>query len=563
MKHHAWELAGMELRALISDVRHGNLGAFTELMRRYQDLAFGYAFSILRDFHLAQDAAQEAFIITYFDLQRLQEPDAFPGWLRGIVRFQCYRILRKQQLDLVPFQAALDVASDAKGPDQQVEEQDSLRRVLAVIEALPQQQREVVSLFYIKEFSQQEVAAFLDLPVSTVNNRLHAARKQLKRRMLPMVKDTFKEHGLPESFAANVGRIVQVRGPVIDAQFAPDQLPALLTALTVVDEPRDVELTVQVAQHLGQGKVRCVAISPEVGLMPGMQIVNTGAPVALPVAKDRLLQAVDLLGNANGDGAAAGSARHPARSRSREILETGIKVIDLLCPYTRGGKVAVLGGMGVGKLVVIEEVVHNVTAQGNGVSIFTFVHPGTEISWEREAMRTGSGLGAAQTIVLSADDMIDPAGAAGVFDAVTYMSRDLAQSQIWPAVDPIRSHSQLLDPAHVGQQHYDVARGVRNLLRRYQELRAQAAEEATEGLSQADQTVIVRARRVQRFLAQPFFIAEPYTKRPGAFVSREQTVRDFTAILDGAHDDLPEDAFYFAGTLDEVVERARSMKATA
>jgi F-type H+-transporting ATPase subunit beta len=207
--------------------------------------------------------------------------------------------------------------------------------------------------------------------------------------------------------------------------------------------------------------------------------------------------------------------------------------------------------------------VHNVAAQGSGVSIFTFVHPGTEISWEREAMRTGTGLGAAQTIVLSADDMIDPAGAAGVFDAVTYMSRDLAQSQIWPAVDPIRSHSQLLDPAHVGQQHYDVARGVRDLLRRYHELRAQAAEETMEGLSQADQTVIVRARRVQRFLAQPFFIAEPYTRRPGEFVSREQTVQDFAAILDGAHDDLPEDAFYFVGALHEVIERARSMKTSA
>lgn len=340
-----------------------------------------------------------------------------------------------------------------------------------------------------------------------------------------------------------------------------------MSALTITDEPGKIELTVQVAQHLGQGKVRCVAISPEAGLAPGMRVVDTGAPVAQALAPHSLVQAFNLLGD-TGRSRSPVSGRHtgdtalPTPPRDHEILETGIKVIDLLCPYRRGGKVAILGGMGVGKLVLIEEVVHNVAAREGEFAIFTFVHPGTEIAWERDTMRNRSGIGAVQTVVLSSDDVFEPLGSDNLFDATTYLSRDMAVEMHYPAVDPLRSSSRALDPAIVGQAHFTVATEVRALLERYTKLRAQTDPSGSR-LSESDGVTISRARRIQRFLTQPFFIAEPYTKRPGAFVSCQATIEGCAALLSGTYDDVPEEVFLFASTLEEVIDRARTLSQKA
>ncbi len=550
----------MELSRLIAAAKLGDWNAFAELVRRYQDLAFGYALSILRDFHLAEDAAQEAFVAAYFDLAKLQEPDAFPGWLRGIVRYQCYRILRKRHFELVPLDQAADLPAQSVGLEEQVVQQDVAGQVLEAIDALPQAQREVITLYYIREYSQQEVAAFLEVPVTTVNNRLHAARKQLKRRILPMVKDTLKEHALPDNFASRVGKLIEVRGPVVDAQFAPDQLPALLSALTITDEPRKVQLTVQVVQHLGNGVVRGIAVSPVEGLTQGMQVIDTGAPVQEAVDRETLGRAFNLLGN----GRQAADASLPAeQAPAGEVLETGIKVIDLLCPYTKGGKVGVLGGAGVGKMVLIEEVVHNVASRETGVSLFTFVKPGNEVSLVQETIAEGYGIasGSVQTIVLSADDPLDPAPATALFDAVTFMSRERAESRLYPAVDPLRSTSRSLDPAVVGQEHYDVARGVRELLQRAKAIAERAPDR--DELSAEDRLVVARARKIQRFLSQPFHVAEVFTGFPGVFVKLEDTIRSFAAIVSGEYDGLPEAAFYMVGTIEEAVKKADTMKAAA
>lgn len=519
-------LAEIPLHTLIEQVKDGDTYAFTELVRRFQQLAFGYAYAMLGDFHLAEDAAQEAFVAAYAHLEQLQTPEAFGGWLRGIVRHQCGRVLRRQRFDLVPLTTAGDVAAAAPGPEEQSERRDQAREIGQAIAALPQAQREVVTLFYIKDYSQAEVAAFLDLPVSVVNNRLHAARKQLKRRMLPMVKDTLNQHALPDDFARRLGRIVEVRGPVVDVRFAPDQLPAILSALTLSTAPGSAEVTVEVAQHLGGGLVRCVAASPDTLLAPGATVTNSGAPAPRALDGGAIGRAVAALAPASAE-----SPPTPA-----DILETGIKVIDLFCPFRKGGKVAVLGGMGVGKLVVIEEIVHNVAASQPGVTLFTFIQPGHEAAFVREEMAWRPPSGSVQTIVLTADDPLSPGAAVESFDAQVVMSRDRAKAQLWPAIDPLKSSSRLLRAEIVGPEHAEVARKVRALLERGAAL--ERADPATH--SADDRHCIARARKAQRLLTQYFHVAEEFTRRPGVYVTREQTVRSFAALLAGEYDDVPE-----------------------
>jgi RNA polymerase sigma factor (sigma-70 family) len=533
----------MDLQALIYRVRAGDPCAFTELVRRYQDLAFGYAFSLLRDFQLAEDAAQEAFLAVYAHLNTLETPGAFPGWLRSIVRNQCGRIRRKRRSDVVPLDQARDMAAPMPGPEHQAETNAMREQVLAAIKALPQAQREVTTLYYIREYSQQEIATFLGVPVTQVNNRLHAARTRLKRRMLPMVKETLQQSALPADFAERVGKIVQVQGPIIEAQFAPEALPAIFSALTVSDPSHPQPVTVEVAQHLENGIVRCIALAPAEGLARGLEVVSTGGPAGQPVSAETLSQIVTTLSK--------------TQTTTPEILETGIKVIDMFCPYARYGKVGLFAEWGIGMLVLVAEVLHNIATHQGGVSLFTFVQPKTDLAnWQETIQELPIATGDVQTIYLPTEDPSDPQFVArfDFLDATTYLSRRLAAQRFYPAVDPLHCHSRLLDPAIVGQEHVDVANGVRQLLQRYQELSAADASDNT-ALSPEDQTVIARTRRIERFLTQPFFVAEPYTQQPGQYVSREETVQGLKALLSGEYDDLPEEAFLYCGPISQARER--------
>ncbi|HZO89812.1 MAG TPA: sigma-70 family RNA polymerase sigma factor [Chthonomonadaceae bacterium] len=539
----------MELGTLVSRIRAGDICAFTELVRRYQDMAFGYAFSILHDFQLAEDAAQEAFLAVYADLGALAAPEAFPGWLRGIVRHQCQRILRKRRLRVVPLAQARDMAESAPGPERQAERKEMQERVLAAIRALPRAEREVTTLYYIQEYSQQEIAAFLEVPVSKVNNRLHAARARLKRRMLPMVKETFQEHALPEDFAERVGRIVQVQGPLVDAQFAPEKLPAVFSALTVQDPAHKQPVTVEVAQHLGNGVVRCIALAPAAGLKQGMEIINTGAPASQPVASETLHQLAQALGK--------------ERTEKPELLETGIKALDLLCPYARGGKVGLFAEWGLGLLVLIPEIIHNIATHQPGVWLFTFVQPmANPKDWQQVTAEIAVPEGEIQTIYIPTADPNDPVIPAqfDFLDARTYLARHRARQRLYPAIDPLRSNSRLLDPALVGQEHVEVANGVRQLLQRCQELQPHLESTGREALSEEEKTLAARGRRVERFLTQPFFVAAPFTGVPGQYVPVQETVRDFKALLAGEYDALPEEAFLYCGTLAQVVEKANAAR---
>ncbi len=474
-----------------------------------------------------------------------------------------------------------------------------------------------------------------------------------------------------------VGKIVQVQGPVVDAKFAPGELPNILNALLIDNAQTKTELTVEVAQHLGNDVVRCIAMSSTDGLTRGLDVTDTGGAISVPVGIETLGRVFNLLGkpiDEKGD-MAPDQKRYPIHRQAPsledqaatiEILETGIKVIDLLCPYPKGGKIGLFGGAGVGKTVTIQELIRNIAVEFGGVSVFAgvgertregndlwlemsetefkdaegntahvidktamvfgqmneppgarlrvalsgltmaeyfrdeqnqdvllfvdnifrFVQAGSEVSallgrmpsavgyqptlssemgalQERiTSTKTGS-VTSVQAVYVPADDPTDPAPATtfAFLDATTYLERSLAAIGIFPAVDPLVSTSRILDPNIVGQEHYDVARGVQQILQRYKELQDIIAILGIDELSDDDKLIVGRARKIRNFLGQPFAVAEQFTGLPGQYVRREDTVRSFKAILNGEHDDLPEQSFLNCGPIEQAVEKAKAMGA--
>ena len=468
----------------------------------------------------------------------------------------------------------------------------------------------------------------------------------------------------------NTGRIVQVVGPVIDVEFPPKSMPAILNALHIdgtTDEGKvKIHLTAEVMQHIGNNIVRAVAMSSTDGLVRGMEVVDTGAPISVAVGPGVLGRIFNVLGETvDHDDTPVEAADHwpihrPAPSFDQQatatkILETGIKVVDLIAPYAMGGKIGLFGGAGVGKTVIIMELIHNIatahggysvfagvgerTREGNDLwgemkesgvinktalvygqmneppgarmrvgltgltmaeyfrdvggqdvllfidNIFRFIQAGSEVSallgrmpsavgyqptlandigalQERiTSTKTGS-ITSVQAVYVPADDLTDPAPA-GTFahlDATTVLSRQIAELGIYPAVDPLDSTSRILDPLVIGEEHYHVARGVQAILQRYKELQDIIAILGMEELSEEDKVTVARARKIQKFLSQAFFVAEQFTGTPGQYVPLKETIRGFKEILEGKHDDLPEGAFYMVGTIDDAVAKAATMK---
>jgi RNA polymerase sigma factor (sigma-70 family) len=540
----------MDLEELVERSRGGDLDAFAEVTRRFQQMAFGYALALLRDLPQAEDVVQEAFVAAWFGLSTLADPAAFPGWFRGIVRHQAHRLLRQKHLDALPLSDALAVATEEVGPDRRVEHEQRVATVLDSIGRLPAALREVVTLFYVHQCTQQDIATFLGLPVTTVNNRLHAARAQLKRRTLTMVKDTLEAHRLPDDFAARIGRIVRARDGVCEVLFDPTRLPDPLTELTVSDQAQRRSVRVQVVQLLKDGVVRCVPLSPSDGLTPGMTVLSSGKRTEGLMSREALDGAVRLL-----PGPAADAARLP------EVLETGIKVIDVLCPLVRGGTVSIAGEYRAGTLVVVEELCWRLRSAAGGVSIFASVPPGPrstsfQEAWEKEG-HTGGTLGAVQTFYFAGEEEWRPEQVSRLpeVDVLIRLSRALADARIYPPVDALVSRSRLFEAAPTEAAPAEIAGRVRRLLSM-----AAGADPAAivppAGVTELERR---RARKMWLFFAQPFFVAEPYTKRPGVFVSRAEALRGCREILDGMHDDIPDEAFYFTGGIDDVLARtARS-----
>ena len=459
----------------------------------------------------------------------------------------------------------------------------------------------------------------------------------------------------------NTGKIIKVIGPVIDIKFENGALPRLLNALEIQNGDR--KLTVEAAQHVGDNVVRCIAMSSTDGLVRGMDAVDTGKSISVPVGKETLGRIFNVLGEPVDEKPAPETAERweihrPAPSYEEqesvsEILETGIKVIDLICPYAKGGKIGLFGGAGVGKTVIIMELINNIAKQHGGISVFSgvgertregndlynemkesgvlgktalvygqmneppgarmrvglsgltmaeyfrdrenqdvllfidnifrFTQAGSEVSallgrmpsavgyqptlatemgalQERITSTKKGSITSVQAVYVPADDLTDPAPATTFahLDATTVLSRSISTQGIYPAVDPLESTSRILTPDFVGQEHYDVAREVQRILQRYKELQDIIAIMGVEELSDEDKLVVARARKVQRFLSQPFTVAEQFTGMDGKYVPLKETIRGFKSIITGECDNLPESAFLFVGTIEEAAAKAEA-----
>ena len=458
----------------------------------------------------------------------------------------------------------------------------------------------------------------------------------------------------------NTGTVVQVVGPVLDIRFPDGQLPNLNHAVTLKNGDRTI--VAEVAQQIGDGIVRCVAMSSTDGLVRGTEAVDTGSPITVPVGEACLGRIFDLMGNPLDDQPIdpklerwpihREAPSYAEQESSTEILETGIKVVDLICPYAKGGKIGLFGGAGVGKTVLIQELIYNIATEHNGYSVFTgvgertregndlyyemkesgvlektalvfgqmneppgarmrvglsgltmaeyfrdvkhqdvllfianifrFTQAGSEVSallgrmpsavgyqptlatemgalQERITSTKDGSITSVQAVYVPADDLTDPAPATTFahLDATTVLDRSIASLGIYPAVDPLDSTSRILSPDVVGKEHYEVAQSVIHILQRYKELQDIIAIMGMDELSEADKLTVNRARKVQRFLSQPFHVAEQFTGMAGKYVPVRETIRGFKEIVEGKHDDIPESAFLFAGTIDDVVAKAK------
>ena len=532
----------MNLESLVRSAAGGDLDAFAEIVKRFQHMAFGYALSFVHDLGQAEDIVQEAFIEAWYALATLNDPAAFAGWLRGIVRHRAHRVLRRKHLEALPIVSADTVPADEPAPDHRAVQRQEASAVLASIAGLARPLREVVTLYYMHDCSHQDIATFLGVPVTTVNNRLHAARTQLKRRTLAMVKDTLEAHQLPDDFSARIGRIVRAREGVVDARFDAQSLPDFLTEIVVSDDSRRRAVTLQVVQRLPDGIVRCVVSSPAEALEPGMTVMSAGRYVQTPVSHELFDRSVRLLA---GPPAAPGA---PV-----ELLETGIKVIDVMCPLVRGGTVAIAGELRAGTTVVMEELVRRLSGGSVGVSLFTLA-PWTPVSIADTLKQDGfdEGMtGPVQTFYFRAGDGAwtpERLAELGSVDVVIRLSAELAGLGIYPTVDPLTSRSRLLEAGGVDRAHLDLAARVRQALA--------ALLAPGDGAPAADALMLERAKKLLRFFAQPFYVAEAFTKRSGVTVGLAESLRVCREILDGVHDAVPTQAFYFTGGLDAVLARA-------
>jgi RNA polymerase sigma factor (sigma-70 family) len=521
----------LDIPSLVRRARHGDARAVAALVHRYQDAAFAIAMSRLRDRDDAADAIQEAFIQAIASLPSLEADGAFPQWLRAIVHHQCFRIIRRSRRRL-SLDHAFDVPVTDNYPSGSAERNDEFERAMRAMHKLPDDQRELLSLRYLGELTQHEIAGFLGIPVSTVNTRLHAARKSLRRILLRPAAAAMREHVAAAGIAERVGELVAVRGSVLDARFAAASIPEVLSALAVGSHERVVEVTALVSQHLGDGLVRCIASSPSPQVRPGDIVVAAQAPASKGSERART-RAIGLM---------AREKRKSSRAAQRdvgplELFETGIKVIDFLAPIARSSCVALIGEKKTGKLVLIEEIVHNLAMSGDGVSFCTFVPPDEVDTVQQYASDVRTRLepsSGAEVLFVLSPNSDDSAAATDLLDTVIVLSAAVAQQGIYPAVAPLRCRSRWLTNEVAGITHCELVAAARELLARYPDSE--------------------RAKRLRVFLSQPFFIAELHSQRKGRHVTRRETLRGCQEILSGRYDRTPIEQFAFVGSIDEVVE---------
>ena len=536
----------MDHENLVRRAAAGDVTAFVELTRRFQHFAFGSALALIRDFQQAEDVVQEAFLAAWLALPNLADAAAFPGWLRGIVRHHAFRVLRRRDHAL-PLAEADQIASDEPGPEHQVEQRQRAATVLNAMADLPATLREPAMLFFVHECSHQDIAIFLNLSATTVNNRLHAARSKLKRRMLTMVTETLHSHGLPDDFASRIGRLIGMRGNVVEVLFDPAAMPDILAELVVSDEANRRAVNVQVVQRPGSGVVRGIATSPIDVLPHGSTVMSSGRQALTPVGSAEL----DVFVRSLAENAVVADAQ-------LRPIETGIKVIDVMCPLVAGGTLAIAGDAGAGLTVLMEELVRRLSGGRDRLTMFIMM-PGPTPEWpgplkpgfsnSEELKKAGYSegtKGAVQTFFLRGGPWTpDRLAALASFDVVFHLSRVRADAKIYPTVDVLTSRSRLLETKAVGDAHATTAERTR------QALASLWAGNAGSGPG-ADALMLERALKVQNYFTQPFFCAEPYTKRPGVSVNAAEALRTCADILDGHYDEIPTDAFFFSGGMAEI-----------
>jgi RNA polymerase sigma factor (sigma-70 family) len=540
----------MEHEQLVRKAGGGDVKAFVELTRRFQQLAFGSALALVRDFQNAEDVVQEAFVAAWSGLPSLADPAAFPGWLRGIVRHHAFRVLRRKQLSAVPLVDAQAVPDEEPLPDHILDARRQAAAALAAISELPDKLREPATLFFVHECSHQDVATFLGLSVATVNNRLHAARTHLKQRMLAMVTDTFHANALPDDFANRIGRLIETRGDMVEALFDPAALPDLMTELMVSDEARKGSVKVHVIQRPGGGLVRGLAVSAPPQLPRGATVLSSRRRSLGPIDQIQFDRLVPLLTAATTEG-----------RLSDEVVETGIKVIDVMCPIRAGGSVAIASENGAGGTVVMEEIVRRISNSRHPVTMFMLIPPPSELwppsldenySFSEDLRQEGYSegtVGSVQTFFLTGikgpwtPQTLAPLAPV---DTLIVLARDMILRKSYPGIDVRTTHSKLLDENRLPADLVAIARETRDAIA----LRRAAMDHPE--VASPDPVLMERAKKLQAFFSQPFFVAEPYTKRPGSYVSRADALRGCREILDGLHDDLPADAFYFTGSIEEI-----------
>ena len=533
----------MDTENLVRRAAEGDLPAFVELTRRFQHFAFGSALALVGDFHHAEDVVQEALLAAWSSLPRLADPAAFSGWLRSIVRHHAFRAVRRKHLEELPLDAAVEMVSGELASDERIAHRQQIHIVLVAIAKLPARLREPAALFYMHECSHQDIALFLGLSVTTVNNRLHAARSKLKEEMLTMVGETLQSHSLPDDFANRIGRLIEARGQVVEASFDPDALPDLLAELLLSDEANSSPISVQVVQRPGGSIVRGVTIAPVDGVPRGASLLNSLRHAEIPIDRDTFERAVTLLANPP-----------PTTGEIGRLLETGIKVVDVMCPLIAGGTVAIASEYGAGSVVVMEELVRRLSSGANRVSLFALLQKWDgegEAGFSHAEVLKKDGfsegtVGAVQTSFFRAAEgpwNADRLNALSAVDSVIHLSRGMAVRKIYPSVDVATSRSRLIDTGAVDAAHVEIAARVREVLR------------ALWSSACGDPTILERTRKLANFFTQPFFCAEPWTQRPGTYVPRAEALKTCVDILDGVHDDLPTGAFYVEGGIDEI--RAR------
>ena len=567
------QVATTELKEIVEKAQVGDKEAFIHLVREFQNLAYGYAVSFLRDHHEAEDVAQDAFFLVYKQFSNLRRPESFVPWLRGIVRNLCLRRIRDNEKRRVDHYEVLEMRVE-DDPGKSIEQLEDHMSLYQSIYNLPQGFREVIILHYMRCHSHQQIAAFMGISLSQVNNRLHKARKLIKKRIHKMTENDLNQPKLDDTFAEQIGKLVQIQGRIIEVEFPETKIPDCLSTLDIIDVGKDDITKAVVIQRLEKGVVRAIT-EVELDSDNVDKKVNAGLEHTQSVSVKTIKDAIKRLSIDKTEGA--------------NLVETGIKSIDLFCPITKKGNIGIFGPSGVGKMVLVEELTWRLADKGQSNSIFAFQLPEEQNTYvglqrddakeEREEMHhyfrpSNDGPQIAYIPTLDASDPEFANSIKEEFDSLCFLHHEMAVFDVWPAVDPSYGFSKLLHREGVPARHREIATKVNNtvlevknefidrdtLLLLSNRARVAAKRRLIELIKNkldekntAERKYLNRSLQLLYFLGTPFFFAERWTKRKGTYIPLNEVFDSCEAIMEGQYDDVDHSKFIMIGSLSEII----------